>query len=119
MKRFSSKLDHIFWWLVWLLPILGGLIVLATNSAHDFSVFIAFMNNFQFAFIADILTGMFGVASLQIPDILLSLMSYVVSVELCHVLVDVLVFIPRFCHKLVQLDTYVDIDDCNFKHHRR
>ena len=120
MKRFSDKLDHIFWWLIWLLPIIGGFIVLATNGAHDFSVFMSFLNNFTFDFIADILVDMFGVASLQLPDVLLALMSYIVSVELCHVLVDVLVFIPRFCHKLVQLDSYVDIDDCsNIRKYRR
>lgn len=109
-KLFAHIMDTLFWWLMWVIPIVGGLIVLGCGSSHDYASFIAFLNNFSFTFVADILSGMFGIVSMQLPAFLLAFMSYVVSVELCHVLVDVLVFIPRFCHKLVQLETYVDID---------
>lgn len=113
-KLFASIMDILFWWIMWVVPLVGALIVLGTGT-HDYASFIGFFNNFTFPFIADILVGMFGVASLQIPEFLVAFMSYVVSVELCHLLVDVLIFIPRFAHKLVQLDTYVDIDSIGGK----
>lgn len=108
-KKFSDKLDHLFWWFIWLLPIAGGLLAVATGT-HDFTGFSDFVSGFTFSFVEDILVDVFATATIQLPMILVTLMSYIVSVELCHVLVDVLLLIPRFCHKLVQLDTYVDTD---------
>ena len=118
-KYFDHCLDSIFWWLMWLVPLIGGILCICTSGTHDYAAFINFLDNFSFDFVADILVDMFGVASLQLPDFLVFFLSYVVSVELCHLLTDVLIFIPRFAHKLVQLDTYVDIDDCHVGGHKK
>lgn len=109
-KLISHIADTLIWWIVWLLPIIGGIIVLATNGAHDYTVFADFMDNFTFTFVSDMITNVFNIASISIPVILRVILSWFVSVEICHVFVDVLVFIPRFAHKLVTIDTYVDVE---------
>lgn len=101
-------LDHIFWWLMWLLPLVGGIIVLAAGGSHDFASFYGFLGNFSFPFVADLVGDIMELTAIALPDVLITIISYLVSVEICHVFVDVLVFIPRLCHKFVQLDTYTD-----------
>lgn len=105
-KRLSDRLDIYFWWFVWLLPLIGSIICFFMGTATTYADFAAFIAEFRFDFIAGILADLENVVSFTFPAILKEYASYVVSVEIIHVFVDVMVFVPRFCHHLVQPNMY-------------
>lgn len=105
-KRLSDRLDIYFWWFIWLLPLIGAVIVFFMGDVNSFADFAEFISHFDFDFIYDVLTDLESLTSLEYPAILKSYASYVVSVEIMHVFVDVMVFVPRFCHHLVQPNMY-------------
>lgn len=105
-KKFDKKLDALFWWFIWLLPLLGALICLFMGNDNTFSDFSTFISSFSFDFIKGIIVDIQEVMQFQFPDILLSYLSYIVGVEVLHVMTDVLIFIPRFAHSLVDFDRY-------------
>lgn len=104
-----DKLDLIFWWLIWVLPFVGAVLVVATSGTHDFSAFLSFMQGFAFPFITDIWLDIEATIGINFPEVLRVYASYLVSVEIVHVFVDVMIFIPRICHKIVEVDNYIDI----------
>lgn len=105
-KRLSDRLDIYFWWFIWLLPLIGCVITYFMGTSSTYADFAAFIFEFRFEFIADILSDLENVVTFTFPDVLKAYASYVVSVEIMHVFVDVMVFIPRFCHHLVQPSMY-------------
>ena len=105
-KKLNNKLDAIFWWLIWLLPLIGAFVCLWCGNDNSIADFTTFIQGFSFTFILDIISSMESMLSFSLPAILTAYASYIVSVEIVHVFVDVMVFIPRFAHKLVDLDTY-------------
>lgn len=97
-NRFARKCDKVFWFIVLLLPIFA-FFVTGYNKA-TVPVFLDYMAIFRFDFIANIFESVFTKANfgaLPIVDYL----SYCVGVEIAHCLFDVVVFIPRFCHKII------------------
>lgn len=105
-ERIGVKLDAIFWWLIWLLPLIGVIVALAFGGDNTFSEFSTFIEGFSFPFVRNVISDVETTVSITFPAVLTAYASYLVSVEIVHVLVDVLVFIPRFAHKLVDVDTY-------------
>ena len=101
MSKFERKLDMILWAVIWLLPILLYFIMwFRIGSAPDF---IAFINtSWRFDFIADILDQVwstcFNGSTLPISGYI----SYIASIEVVHVFLDAVIFIPRFAHKVIQ-----------------
>lgn len=103
----SDILDNLFWYIIYTLPIILYLFyICAINS--DISVIDFF--NLYFSFASDniifsslvSLFGSEGVLSLFSSDsFIFYFCSYFVSAFLLHLAVDVLLFVPRFCHKVM------------------
>jgi len=98
---------NIMWYLIYLLPIFAFLFMLIrTGSIMPLSDCMStfglgvLTNNFVY----NALNGLFGssgvVPLFANPDVLLYL-SYFICVYLAHLAVDVLLFIPRYSHKLM------------------
>ena len=113
-NRFGYKLDKLFWWIVALFPIFAYLFFLITASLTQFTsqiTFADFLNEHL-----GIYQSMNSTVSMPIYQIfgpngiipmfsgnsgLVQLFAYFVSVEIIHVLFDILVFIPRLAHKWI------------------
>ena len=98
-NRLLRKLDAIFWFVMMCLPIIAYFFTYFQNP-HSSGDFLTYVEAWRFPFIADIFESVFstsGFGTFAIVD----LISYVVGVEIIHVLFDVIVFIPRLCHKFI------------------
>ena len=105
-KRLSDRLDLYFWWFIWLLPLIGAVICFFMGEAETYSDFVGFIAEFKFEFVADLLDDLESIITFSFPSVLKAYASYVVSVEIIHVFVDVMVFVPRFCHHFAQPNAY-------------
>ncbi len=95
MTRFEKKVDKIIWTIILLLPILVYVVQTWNNPAN--STFAAVISEFEFKFISDIVNQIF-IGGYAMPANLTSYLSYFCVVEIMHVFVDFIVFIPRFAH---------------------
>lgn len=109
-KRFSYKLDKLFWFLVVSAPLIGWLF----SCFHDSSIsnFSYFMQNYFSVIvdgknpIASVFYSLFGDVSTIFPLVgadqgILRFLIYASTMEVLHVCFDVLVFIPRLAHKWI------------------
>ena len=95
MNRFGKKLDYIFWFIS-LIIFLIVYVALSWNNLNTIE-FLIFIANYRFAFIADIFNEIFK-NTFIFPTVLVDFVSYFCSVEIIHVFVDFIVFIPCFVH---------------------
>lgn len=113
-NRFAYKLDKLFWWIITLFPIFAYLLFLITASLNQVTseiTFAIFLNERL-----GIFQSMNSTVSIPFYQIfgpngiipmfsknsgLIQLFAYFVSVEIVHVLFDILVFIPRLAHKWI------------------
>ena len=104
-SRFSHKLDKLFWWIVALLPVFIYVLGHFRDSNVSMTDFLALVPTFPFIqeTLDEVCTLAFG-HTFQLNVYL----AYLVGVEILHVLFDVIVFIPRFAHKLI--DKSIDFD---------
>lgn len=94
----KKKIDIFFWFIVSLLPILVYFIV-SFRSASPVA-FLIFLNDYSFPFITSSINSIWNLAfNSDCP--LAGLVSYFVLVEVVHCMFDVMVFIPRLAHFLV------------------
>lgn len=113
-KRTMTNLaDHVFWLLVALLPLVLYVVqffAYELTTVTTFTPFDSFMSTFGVStdsVIYTSLVGLFGVGgtlplftgSTSAPIMFLS---YFVAVEIIHLAVDFLLFIPRLCHKYME-----------------
>ena len=96
--RFARKCDKFFWFIVLLLPVFAYFVTAyRMTGAPDF---LTFCEAYRFEFIANIFESVFTKAEFgSLPVV--NYLSYCVGVEIAHCLFDVVVFIPRFCHKII------------------
>lgn len=98
--KLKEKIDQFLWAFMWLLPFLAFVVSWwRVGSAPAVLTFID--GQFAFPFIQDILNNVWNTAfgsSLSIAGYL----SYLVCVEIAHCLFDIVVFIPRFAHSVVE-----------------
>lgn len=113
--RFSYKLDKIFWFVVSFFPLFSWLIYLFSFSGYTASplTFYAwldqnfgFMGQIQNSAIFSTLYQIFSITSVDslFPVLSTSLMAfftYLITIEIVHVVYDVIVFIPRLAHKWI------------------
>ena len=101
-NRFSSCLNVLFWFIIMILPILAWLFN-AIGGITQTESFIEYINGFgSWTFIKNLIDNVFS--TLFDGNLALSgYISYVVSVEIIHVIFDVIVFVPRLCHKWVEV----------------
>ena len=104
-----DKLDLVFWWLIWLLPLLAAFVCFFGGEGETGAQFVSFMDSFTFSFISDMWLDIEALISITFPAVLRAYASYIVSVEIVHVFVDVMIFIPRICHNIVEVDNYSDL----------
>ena len=113
--RYSYKLDKIFWFIISFFPLFSWLIYLFSFSSYTASplTFYAWLEQ-NFAFMGQISNSViystfyqiFSITSVTslFPTLSTSLMAfftYLVTVEIVHILYDVMVFIPRLAHKWI------------------
>lgn len=110
-KKFSHIFDKVFWGLIALLPIIVYCIYLIKNGGVY--VFADVFDNFGFnidktSIIYTTLTSIFGVVaggSANIPaflsDGVMVYMTYFVIIELIHLILDMLLYIPRIARKFL------------------
>ena len=113
--RFSYKLDKIFWFVISFFPLFSWLIYLFSFSDYNASplTFFAwleqnfgFLGNISHSVIYSTLFQIFSITSVDslFPVLSTSLMAfftYLITVEIVHVIYDVIVFIPRLAHKWI------------------
>ena len=114
-SRFAFKLDKIFWFIISLFPVFSWLIYLFSFSSYTASpiTFYAwieqcfgFMGQVQHSVIYSTLYQIFSITSVSslfpaLSTSLLAFFTYLVTVEIVHVVFDVIVFIPRLAHKWI------------------
>ena len=113
--RFSYKLDKIFWFVVSFFPLFSWLLYLFSFSSYTESplTFFAWLEQ-NFVFMGQISKSVIYSTFYQIFSItsadslfpvlstsLMAFFTYLVTVEIVHVIYDVIVFIPRLAHKWI------------------
>lgn len=118
-KTMSNLADHVFWLLVALLPLVLYVVqffAYELTTVTTFTPFDSFMQTFGVSTSSVVYTSLvdlFGVdgilplfsGSNSAPILFLS---YFVAVEVIHLAVDFLLFIPRLCHKYMEKFTQGD-----------
>lgn len=113
--RFSYKLDKIFWFVISFFPLFSWLIYLFSFSdyAKPPLAFYAwleqnfgFMGNITKSVIYSTFYRIFSIASVDslfpvLSSSLMAFFTYLVTVEIVHVLYDIIVFIPRLAHEWI------------------
>ena len=114
-SRFSKRLDSLFWWLLKLLPLVmfvcyiygyyrSGNTDVATNE------FFSIIQNYcMMSFDNVVFQTLFSVFGPEgalplfnsVRNPIAIYLSYIVIIDILHIMVDVLVFIPRLAHKWI------------------
>lgn len=91
--KIEKKLDCLFWFLITLLPLIGYFIAyFRTGTAVPIAEYVAL---FRFDFVADLMLQIFSFGGESINVILVDFASWLVLIELVHILVDAILFIFR------------------------
>ncbi len=98
MTRFEKKVDNIIWSIILLLPIFVFFVVGFHSSTPV--VFADVISSFKFDYVYNILNNVF-IGDYSLPAPLCSYLSYFCAVEIIHIFVDFVCFIPRFAHNLL------------------
>lgn len=100
MKRnkFEKKLNNFIWFIFGILPIVVYLIMTWQNTVTDFSTFIM---PYRFDFLYNILLDISSIGNFNLPTVLLDLVSYLFSVELCRLFFECVVFFIRLPRQLI------------------
>lgn len=113
--RFSYKLDKIFWFVISFLPLFSWLVYLFSFSSYaespvSFYTWLeqnfGFMGHITNSVIYSTLYQIFSITSVTslfpvLSTSLLAFFTYLITVEIVHVIYDVIVFIPRLAHKWI------------------
>nr|DAV80602.1 MAG TPA: hypothetical protein [Inoviridae sp.] len=113
--RYSYKLDKIFWFIISFFPLFSWLIYLFSFSGYTASplTFYAwleqnfgFLGQIQESIIYSTFYQIFSITSVTslfpaLSPSLMAFFTYLVTVEIVHVLYDIIVFIPRLAHKWI------------------
>lgn len=114
-SRFAFKLDKIFWFVLSFFPLFSWLIYLFSFSSYTASplTFFAwldqnfgFMGQIQNSVIYSTLYQIFSITSVDslfpvLSTSLIAFFTYLVTIEIVHVVYDVIIFIPRLAHKWI------------------
>lgn len=105
-KTIETVIDRGFWALLLILPMLAYLVMNNHNTATFISVMQQFpmlTNNLIYSTLVDIFgsNGIIPFVDSSSTNVILLYLSYFVSIELIHIIVDVLLFIPKCCVALL------------------
>lgn len=109
-NRFGYKLDKIFWWIVMLFPLfayLGFSLLYPKETPISFCAFFTTLgiDSWDKNPVYDVLNSLFGSNGVfpifNTTPCFVTYFTWCVTVEIIHIIFDVLVFIPRLCHKWI------------------
>lgn len=116
-RTIKNIADQLFWLIVALMPLVVFLVQhLAyelTSAADALPSFLEFMQGFGIStdsIVYSVLADLFGFEGImpfftQDNNTVLLFMSYFVTVQIVHLAVDFILFIPRLCHKWMETFT--------------
>lgn len=111
-KTILYFVDTVFWWTVYALPVIVLLIGSNNNLSGIVDNSVAFNNLFSVldnSVIYQALYGLFGYGGvlpvLGTSSVLFRFLTWFVVANLCHIAVDILLFIPRMAHKFIDILT--------------
>lgn len=117
-RTISSLADTIFWYLVYLLPVIGYLLYLIAEPASGTSLvsFDIFFTNIGLGLVSDNVVvstlkdifGTGGILPLFTTDTPFIIFGWFVCTFITHLAVDFLLFIPRLAHKWMNKFTQGD-----------
>ncbi len=120
-RTIANLVDSVFWFLVSILPLLLYLITCLSyklqSSTDSLTAFLPFMKNLGLmdsGIIYNSLSDLFGSSGI-LPlfsadnNAILLFLSYFVSVQIVHLAVDFLLFIPRIGHKYMNTFTQNEV----------
>lgn len=105
-RNFKYALDNIFWYILYILPVLCYIITIASRRGTEVVALPVYFENFGVPMVSDVVNsalsavfGADGVLPLYGFSTALPALSWFVSLMIVHLAIDVLLFIPRFAHK--------------------
>lgn len=108
-RTISNFADTIFWYLVYMLPLIAYLLYLIAEPASGTSLvsFTSFFDVIGIGFVSDniVITalkdlfGAGGILPLFSSDVPFIIFGWFICTFICHLAVDFILFIPRLCHK--------------------
>lgn len=106
-RNIKCLFDNIFWYLLYLLPVIAYLLSVFRDGSSSAS-FLSFFENFGVPVLGDVvsnaLNGIFasgGVLPLNGANVAIPVLSWFVSLMIIHLAIDFLLFIPRLAHKFM------------------
>ena len=112
-RTINCLFDRGFWFLISILPLIAFVIMLWFNGQNGITLSTVF-TSCGFGIVADnaivtTLMSIFGVGGVfplfSTPDIIVFLI-YFISINLIHLAVDVLLWIPRLGHRLIDMGSF-------------
>lgn len=108
-KRTINHLsDTIFWYLIYLLPVITYCVMLASRRGGDVVSISAWFDTLGIPVLSDLVSttlaqifGADGILPLYGSAVGIPIFSWYVSMMIIHLAVDVLLFIPRLAHKWI------------------
>lgn len=111
-KTILHFVDTVFWWTVYALPVIV-LLIASNNSFVDALGSGSFLRNFFYITqnnpVFTAIVGLFGqdgvLPFFSSGSYIFTILTWFVAANLCHIAVDILLFIPRMAHKLIDVLT--------------
>lgn len=122
-KKFNSKFITLFWCVLSTFPLIMFIVMLigyfvmnksiGANSdimnenlledflSHFSSYFIDFVPTFIYNPLASLFTTL-GISSVLVGQFILIIFGWLITITLLHVFIDVILFLPRFCHNFLE-----------------
>lgn len=96
--------DILFWYIIYALPFLAWLFALIGQYQIDFPAFLVASDFAEVNFVYTCLKSVFGNAGelILFSDNLLFMFSWFINCVIIHIMVDVLLFIPRLAHNWLE-----------------
>lgn len=110
-KTILYFVDTVFWWTVYALPVV--ILLICSNNSFGEALSGSLLRNFfcitQNNPIFTALVGLFGNGGIlpffSSGSYIFVILTWFVAANLCHIAVDVLLFIPRMAHKFIDILT--------------
>lgn len=113
-KKLKCLFDTLFWYTLYMLPIL--LLLLNWFRAGNSSFSAVFLtagldivsNNVLFTALIDLFGANSDIFPIFSSNDVLMYLTYFITLMIVHIIVDVLLYIPRYCHKILDGDEKYD-----------
>jgi len=100
-KTFAKILDILFWWLVYSLPLILWLISFNDNSTTLSNILDTYFRASDDGFIRNAIVNVFAPLGWHYTSAFINYFSYFIYTIILHLFIDILLWVPRFTHKLL------------------